>query len=103
MLSVYAKWKGSAYLKTTLQSVLERLLVTSNNLNLELDPGRTSSSEELERNAVQLRYVAKVFIDDICKSAIHIPASFRNICSTVSLMLHIRLADLTFPRSPPLF
>lgn len=84
MLSVYAKWKGSAYLKATLQKVLERLVLTSKDLDLELDPARTTSAEELQKNALQLRVVTKVFIDDICNSAAHIPVSFRKICSIVS-------------------
>jgi neurofibromin 1 len=85
MLSVYAKWKGSAYLKATLQKVLERLVLTSKDLDLELDPARTSSAEELSKNALQLRVVTKVFIDDICNSASRIPVSFRKICNIVCL------------------
>jgi neurofibromin 1 len=85
MLSVFAKWKGSLYLKTTLQKVLERLIVTAHDLDLELDPDRTNSPEELQKNALQLRVVTQVFIDDICNSAVHIPTSFRRICSIVSL------------------
>ena len=84
MLSVYAKWKGSAYLKATLQKVLERLISSSEDLDLELDPTRTASKEELQKNALQLRVVTKVFIDDICNSAANIPVSFRKICSIVS-------------------
>jgi neurofibromin 1 len=84
MLSIYAKWKGFAYLKGTLQKVLERLIVTAKDLDLELDPSRTTSSEELQRNALQLRVVTKVFIDDICNSASQIPTSFRRICNIVS-------------------
>lgn len=89
MLSVYAKWKGSAYLKTTLQKVLERLIMSSEDLDLELDPARTASPEELLRNALQLRHVTKVFIDDICNSASHVPVSFRKICNIVSPLLHV--------------
>lgn len=83
MLSVYAKWKGAAYLRDTLQSVLERLILTSGEIDLELDPTRTSSTEELHKNALQLRYIAKIFIDDICNSAPQMPVSFRKICSIV--------------------
>jgi neurofibromin 1 len=90
MLSVYAKWKGAAYLKATLQQVLERLMLTSKDLDLELDPTRTTSAEELQRNALQLQAVTKVFIDDICKSAAHIPVSFRKICSIVRYPLAYR-------------
>ncbi|KAI0871616.1 GTPase [Hypoxylon argillaceum] len=84
MLSIYAKWKGSNYLKATLQKVLERLMLTSHDLDLELDPLRLSSQEELQKNAMQLRIVAKVFIDDICASSVNIPPSFRKICSIIS-------------------
>ncbi len=84
MLSVYAKWKGANYLKATLQKVVERLMMTSKDLDLELDPARVSSTEELQKNALQLRIVAKVFIDDICASSTSIPIPFRKICSIVS-------------------
>jgi neurofibromin 1 len=83
MLSVYAKWKGAAYLKNTLQKVVERLMLTSKDLDLELDPTRVTTPEELQKNALQLRIVAKVFIDDICTSATNIPPSFRKICNLV--------------------
>jgi neurofibromin 1 len=101
MLSVFAKWKGSSYLRMTLQKVLERLIVTAQDLDLELDPtrtsSRTSSPEELQKNALQLRVVTKVFIDDICNSASHIPISFRKICSIVSIDLSPGEADaMTF-------
>lgn len=84
MLSIYARWKGANYLKATLQKVVERLMLTSKDLDLELDPTRISSQEELQKNALQLRIVAKVFIDDICASSTSIPTSFRKICSIVS-------------------
>lgn len=84
MLSIYAKWKGANYLKATLQKVVERLMLTSKDLDLELDPTRISSQEELQKNALQLRIVAKVFIDDICASSVNIPPSFRKICNIVS-------------------
>lgn len=84
MLSIYAKWKGSNYLKATLQKVLERLVLASHDLDLELDPTRITSEEEAQKNAQQLRIVAKVFIDDICASYAYIPASFRKICGIVS-------------------
>lgn len=83
MLSVYSKWKGSTYLRATLQKVLERLMLTSKDLDLELDPARVNTTEELQKNALQLRIVAKVFIDDICASSSNIPASFRKICNIV--------------------
>lgn len=84
MLSLYAKWKGASYLKATLQKVLERLVLTSRDLDLELDPARVSSAEELSKNALQLKVVTKVFIEDICNSSAHMPVSFRKICSIVS-------------------
>ncbi|KAL1913730.1 Ras GTPase activating protein ira2 [Sporothrix stenoceras] len=76
MLSVYAKWKGSAYLKATLQKVVERLMMTANDLDFELDPTRVKSQDELKKNAVQLQIVAKVFIDDISASSSKIPTAF---------------------------
>jgi neurofibromin 1 len=87
MLSIYAKWKGASYLKTTLQKVVERLMLTSNVVDLELDPARVDSEEELHRNAHQLRIVAKAFIDHICSSTGNMPASFRTICSIVRCTL----------------
>ncbi|RFU78283.1 neurofibromin 1, partial [Trichoderma arundinaceum] len=84
MLSVYARWKGFAYLQGTLHKVLERLMLTSQDLDLELDPTRVGTQEELQKNALQLQIVAKVFMDDICASASNIPPSFRKICSIIS-------------------
>lgn len=84
MLSAYAKWKGTEYLKDTLQKVIERLMLTSQDLDLELDPARVGSAEESQKNRLQLQIVAKVFIDDICASASRIPASFRKLCNIVS-------------------
>lgn len=83
-LSVYAKWKGQEYLRATLQKVVERLMLTSKDLGLELDPARVTSADELEKNALQLQIVAKVFIDDIRASSASIPASFQKICHIVS-------------------
>ncbi|CAD6449201.1 375e5968-07eb-4595-a6f9-690f2b9d45d8 [Sclerotinia trifoliorum] len=96
LLSVYAKWKGAAYLKATLQKVLERLVLTSKDLDLELDPARTTSPEELQKNALQLRVVTKVFIDDICNSASRIPVSFRKICNIISSCVMRRFPDAKF-------
>jgi neurofibromin 1 len=63
-------------------------MLTSDDLDLELDPARVSGVEESRKNALQLRIVAKVFIDDICASATSIPPSFRKICNIVSLQCH---------------
>lgn len=84
MLSVYAKWKGGDYLRATLQKVVERLMLTADDLDLELDPARVASQEELHKNALQLQIVAKVFVDDITASSAIIPPSFQKICSIVS-------------------
>ncbi|TQV91339.1 ras GTPase activator [Cordyceps javanica] len=92
MLSLYAKWKGFEYLKGTLRKILDRLMITSQELDLELDPARVSSAEELKKNAAQLQIVAKVFMDDICASAPNIPPSFRKICSIIH--------DAVMPRFP---
>lgn len=83
MLSLYAKWKGYSYLHGTLHKVLDRLLLTSHDLDLELDPTRVSDPEELRKNAMQLQVVSKVFMDDICASAASIPPSFRKICNII--------------------
>ncbi|KAI1293389.1 GTPase [Xylaria venustula] len=96
MLSIYAKWKGQHYLRSTLQKVVERLMLTSDDLDLELDPARLSSPEELQRNAMQLRIVAKVFIDDICASSVHIPPSFRRICSIISTAVMPRFQEAKY-------
>jgi neurofibromin 1 len=96
MLSVYAKWKGSVYLKSTLQQVLERLMLSSEQLDLELDPERTTSTEELQRNALQLRWVTNVFIDDICKSADKVPVSFRKICYIIHTAVASRFPEAKF-------
>ncbi|KAL1842978.1 hypothetical protein VTJ49DRAFT_3455 [Mycothermus thermophilus] len=84
ILSIYAKWKGNAYVRETLQNVVERLMITSKDLSLELDPTRVGSTDELRANVEHLQVVAKVFIDTICNSAPNIPASFRRICHSIS-------------------
>lgn len=96
MLSVYAKWKGQTYLKETLQKVIERLMITSNDLDLEMDPERVSSKEELQKNTLQLCIVAKVFIDDICASSATIPTSFRKICSIISEAVVVRFPEAKY-------
>jgi len=96
MLSVFAKWKGAAYLRLTLQRVLERLIVSSDELDLELDPARTTSPEELQRNALQLRFVTNVFIDEICKSVKNVPTSFRYICHTITTSVTNRFPEAKF-------
>ena len=96
MLSVYAKWKGSEYLKSTLQEVLRRLILSSDKLDLELDPARITSSEELQRNALQLQLVTKVFIDNIVNSADKIPYSFRKICNTIMTAVTPRFPEAKF-------
>ncbi|KAL2160267.1 hypothetical protein VTH06DRAFT_1440 [Thermothelomyces fergusii] len=84
MLTIYAKWKGAGYLRDTLQNVVERLMMTADDLSLELDPARVSSPEELQTNAKNLQIVARVFIENICASTSNIPASFRRICNIIS-------------------
>ncbi len=96
MLSVYARWKGATYLKTTLQTVIERLVDSVEDLDLELDPSRTSSPEELERNAIQLRVVTKAFLDDITNSSANVPPSFRKICNIIASTVTQRYPDAKF-------
>ncbi|KAH6603383.1 hypothetical protein Trco_008158 [Trichoderma cornu-damae] len=96
MLSVYARWKGFAYLQGTLHKVLERLMLTSQDLDLELDPARVGTQEELQKNALQLQIVAKVFMDDICASASNIPPSFRKICSIISDAVLLRFPNAKY-------
>lgn len=96
MLSVFAKWKGATYLKSTLQKVLERLIISADELDLELDPARTASPEELQRNALQLRFVTNVFIDEICKSVKQVPESFRFICHTITTSVTTRFPEAKF-------
>ncbi|PHH65384.1 hypothetical protein CDD81_2488 [Ophiocordyceps australis] len=96
MLSVYAKWKGASYLRGTLQRVIERLTVSSQDLSLELDPSRVGSTEELQKNAVQLQAVAKAFMDDICASVSIVPASFRRICSIIMKVVACRFPNAKY-------
>lgn len=96
ILSVYARWKGQDYIKQTLQKVIKRLLITSKDLDLEMDPVRVSSNEELQKNTHQLCIVAQVFIDDICASSKHIPASFRKICSIISEAVVARFPEAKY-------
>lgn len=96
MLSIYAKWKGSKYLKDTLQKVIERLMSTSEDLDLELDPARLSSAEEAQKNAKQLRIVAKVFIEHIRASSTKIPPPFRKICHLIVSAVEPRFPEAKY-------
>ncbi|KAK3386913.1 hypothetical protein B0H63DRAFT_468596 [Podospora didyma] len=95
-LSIYAKWKGAGYLKATLQKVVERLMTAAKDLNLELDPTRISSEEELKKNAHQLQIIAQVFIDDIRTSSASIPPSFQKICSIISTAVMPRFPEAKY-------
>lgn len=96
ILSVYAKWKGVDYLRETLGKVVERLMLTSKDLDLELDPARMQSQEEVQKNALQLRIVAKVFVQDIVASEANIPTSFRKICSIISSAVMSRFPEAKY-------
>lgn len=84
MLIIYTKWKGAAYLRDTLQGVIDRVIATSQDMSLELDPERVSSQEELAANVNNLQLVSRVFIDNICHSVRKMPPVFRKICNIVS-------------------
>ncbi|PFH55905.1 hypothetical protein XA68_17426 [Ophiocordyceps unilateralis] len=96
MLSIYAKWKGNSYLRATLQEVLERLLTTSHDLDLELDPARVGTREELHKNISQLKTVAKVFMNDICASSSTMPPAFRKICSIITETVSSRFPNAKY-------
>ncbi|KAI1852569.1 hypothetical protein JX265_003051 [Neoarthrinium moseri] len=97
VLSIYAKWKGAPYLRETLQKVVERLMLTSQDLDLELDPARgIVTQEEINKNSMQLKVVTKVFIDDIVNSTGEIPASFRKICSIISAAVMPRFPEAKY-------
>ncbi|RCI08274.1 hypothetical protein L249_8358 [Ophiocordyceps polyrhachis-furcata BCC 54312] len=96
MLSVFAKWKGNSYLRSTLQTLLERLMRTSHDLDLELDPARVGTLEELHKNATQLQIVAKMFMDDICASSHNMPPSFRKICSIIAKIVSYRFPNAKY-------
>lgn len=91
MLFIYTKWKGAGYLRDTLQNVLDRLIATSQDMTLELDPERVSSQEELAANVNNLQVVSRVFINSICHSVHKMPPVFRKICSIVSLRIAFTL------------
>ncbi|RDA86328.1 hypothetical protein CP532_4331 [Ophiocordyceps camponoti-leonardi (nom. inval.)] len=96
MLSVFAKWKGNSYLRSTLQTLLERLMRTSHDLDLELDPARVTTKEELQKNATQLQIVAKMFMDDICASSHNMPPPFRKICSIIAKIVSCRFPNAKY-------
>lgn len=84
MLSVFAKWKGTEYLNKVLHDKLERLVASSSDLGLEMDPKRGGlTHEELESNCAALRTITKAFIDEITKSVPIVPEPFRRICHVI--------------------
>lgn len=64
-------------------------MLTSRDLDLELDPARVDDPKELQKNAAQLQIVAKVFMEDICASVANVPSSFRRICNIVCSRLFV--------------
>ncbi|RDA91312.1 hypothetical protein CP533_3012, partial [Ophiocordyceps camponoti-saundersi (nom. inval.)] len=96
LLSVFAKWKGHTYLRSTLQTLLERLMLTSHNLNFELDPARVGNEEQLRGNMTQLQLIAKMFVDDICASSENVPSSFRKICSIITKIVSSRFPNAKY-------
>ncbi|KAA8914567.1 hypothetical protein FN846DRAFT_896963 [Sphaerosporella brunnea] len=96
MLSVFAKWKGSDYLKKVLQQTIKRLILSSAVLDLELDPARTPCPKELYANEEQLRVIAKIFISEITKSGPFLPDSFRRICHTISSCVAHRFPEAKY-------
>lgn len=96
ILSAYARWKGTAYLRSTLQEIIERLIQSSAELNLELDPTRSSSAEELHRNALQLQHVTQIFINAICSSGDEVPATFQRICHAIATAVTPRFPAAKF-------
>ena len=96
MLSAYARWNGGYYLRSTIQKTVEKLIKSSDKLNLELDPSRSASPEELHQNALQLQTVTEMFIDEICNSADRIPATFGRICHTIAVAVTPRFPEAKF-------
>ena len=71
-------------------------MLTVQDLDLELDPARVSTPEELQKNALQLQVVTKVFIDDICASSPDVPPSFRRICNIITDAVQPRFPDAKY-------
>ena len=96
ILSAYARWNGLNYLRSTLQKTVKRLIQSSEQLELELDPSRAGSAEELRRNALQLQQVTQTFINEICKSTERVPPTFRRICHTIVAAVTPRFPEAKF-------
>ncbi|KAI9843719.1 MAG: Ras GTPase activating protein ira2 [Thelocarpon superellum] len=96
MLSAYGRWKGAKYLRVTLQQLIRRLLQAANELDLELDPVKVATTEQLQRNAVQLCYVSKIFIDEILKSTERVPVIFRRICNLITTAVAARFPEAIY-------
>ncbi|KAI9761574.1 MAG: 3-dehydroquinate dehydratase (3-dehydroquinase) [Chaenotheca gracillima] len=96
LLTVYAKWNGAEYLKVTLQQLLTHLLESPNALNLELDPARATSPEELQRNALNLRDTTQIVIDSIVGSSDKTPPIFCKICHIIASAVTQRFPNAKF-------
>lgn len=99
MLSHYAKSKGSDYLRRTLQEKLERLILSADKLNLELDQSKLdprTTETELEENTIQIKYLTKMFIDEITNSTPYVPDTFRQICHTITTCVTERFPEAKF-------
>src|SRR5436305_4673477 len=65
-------------------------------MDLELDPERVPSVDERQRNASHLRFITKLFIDEICNSHENMPKSFRHICNIIQTQVQVRFPEAKF-------
>ncbi|KAF9431608.1 Ras GTPase activating protein ira2 [Entomortierella beljakovae] len=96
LLTVFAKINGAEYLKSTLQPLLNALMILPAHGSYELDPSRISPDEDHTVNCENLKHMAQVFLDTITESASQVPSSFREVCWYLSQAVGERFPDAKF-------
>jgi len=96
LLTVFAKLKGGDYLKSTLQPLLNALMVLPSQGSYELDPTRLGPDEDVNVNFENLKNMAQIFLDKITDSASNVPSSFREVCWYLSQAVGDRFPDAKF-------
>ncbi|BFZ63306.1 Ras GTPase activating protein ira2 [Saitoella coloradoensis] len=96
MMSAFAKLHGGTYLTSTLKPVLAEVLKDASKLDLELDPSKVQSDQELARHVQRLKLLTQKFIEAICQSAAHVPAPFRELCYHISVCVGVRFPEAKY-------
>lgn len=80
LLTSVARTYGYNLIRVTLQPLIQSLVDKPANCSFELDPSKALPSEDIDRNAHDLRLLCQALLDLICTSVPRIPVVYRAIC-----------------------